>query len=159
MQKTVLALCLSFTMLTACSKPNENNPPPDHNVTASMDDSASASVLLDTPDTANALDWVGTYQGVLPCHDCSGIDTELELTLDHHFVLKQKILGKSNQNYVNEVKGSFQFLNDSDQLIQLDSSGDSRIYSIGAQFIEMRGDKGQKLDMPELNLTLTKKLD
>ena len=98
MQKTVLALCLSFTMLTACSKPNENNPPPDHNVTTSLDDSASATVM-DAPDTANALDWVGTYQGVLPCHDCSGIDTELELTLDHHFVLKQKFLGKSNNNY------------------------------------------------------------
>ena len=158
MQKTVLALCLSFTMLTACSKPNENNPPPDHNVTASMDDSASATVM-DTPDTANALDWVGTYQGVLPCHDCSGIDTELELTLDHHFVLKQKFLGKSNNNYVNEVKGSFQFLNGSDQLIQLDSSGDSRIYYIGAQFIEMRGDKGQVLDQPEFNFKLTKFLE
>ena len=158
MQKTFLALCLSFTMLTACSKPNENNPPPDHNVTASLDDSASATVM-DTPDTANALDWVGTYQGVLPCHDCSGIDTELELTLDHHFVLKQKFLGKSNNNYVNEVKGSFQFLNDSNHLIQLDSSGDSRIYYIGTQFIEMRGDKGQVLHQPEFNFKLTKSLE
>ena len=76
MQKTVLALCLSFTMLAACSNPNENDPPPDHNVTASLDDTASATVL-DTPDPANALDWVSTYQGVLPCHDCSGIDTNL----------------------------------------------------------------------------------
>jgi len=115
--------------------------------------------VMDTPDTANALDWVGTYQGVLPCHDCSGIDTELELTLDHHFVLKQKFLGKSNNNYVNEVKGSFQFVNGSDQLIQLDSSGDSRIYYIGAQFIEMRGDKGQVLDQPESNFKLTKSLE
>ena len=64
MQKTFLALCLSFTMLTACSKPNENNPPPDHNVTASLDDSTSATAL-DTPDTANALDWVGTYSQII----------------------------------------------------------------------------------------------
>ena len=74
-------------------------------------------------------------------------------------MLKQKFLGKSNNNYVNEVKGSFQFLNDSDQLIQLDSSGDSRIYYIGAQFIEMRGDKGQLLDQPESNFKLTKSLE
>ena len=66
---------------------------------------------------------------------------------------------RKSYNYVNEVKGSFQFLTGSDQLIQLDSSGDSRIYYIGAQFIEMRGDKGQVLDQPESNFKLTKSLE
>jgi hypothetical protein len=44
-------------------------------------------------------------------------------------------------------------------MIQLDAEGDNRIYFVGENFIELRGDKGEKLEMPEVNLKLTKKLD
>ncbi len=41
-------------------------------------------------DTAeNALDWPGEYKGILPCKDCKGIETELELKLDNRFELSQ----------------------------------------------------------------------
>lgn len=155
MPKSFLIVCLSLGLLTACAK---QSPSPDHNMTA-VTEEASSAMPSDKHIGTTGIDWAGTYKGVLPCHDCSGIDTELELTLDHHFVLKQKFLGKSNNNYVNEVKGTFQFLNDADQLIQLSPSGDSRIYYIGADFIEMRGDKGQVLEQPEFNFKLTKSLD
>ena len=44
-------------------------------------------------------------------------------------------------------------------MIQLDAEGDNRIYFIGENFIELRGDKGEKLEMPELNFQLTKQLN
>ena len=30
-------------------------------------------------NSRNALDWAGTYEGVLPCADCPGIQTRLSL--------------------------------------------------------------------------------
>ncbi len=62
-------------------------------------------------------------------------------------------------NTENKVKGSFKFLPDQPGMIQLDAQGDNRIYFVGENFIELHGDKGEKLEMPELNFQLTKKLD
>ncbi len=39
-------------------------------------------------------------------------------------------------------------------MIQLDAEGDNRIYFIGENFIELRGDEGKKLEMPELNFPI-----
>nr|WP_257221093.1 copper resistance protein NlpE [Acinetobacter sp. YH12219] len=94
----------------------------------------------------------------MPCHDCKGIETELELKLNKSYELGQEFLGKP-VNTENKVKGSFKFLPDQPGMIQLDAQGDNRIYFVGENFIELHGDKGEKLEMPELNFQLTKKLD
>ncbi|GGD94473.1 copper resistance protein NlpE [Planktosalinus lacus] len=33
----------------------------------------------DISTSENSLDWHGTYQGILPCADCEGIQTEVTL--------------------------------------------------------------------------------
>ncbi|OTG79999.1 copper homeostasis protein [Acinetobacter sp. ANC 5054] len=159
MKKLIFALCIVSTTLVACSKTSdsEHATPPDNNVIANTD-SASQSTTLSRDTTENALDWAGEYKGILPCHDCKGIETELELKLDKSFELTQKFLGKP-ANSENKVKGVFKFLPDQPGMIQLDAEGDHRIYFIGENYIEMRGDKGEKLEMPELNYRLTKDLN
>ncbi|WP_180111631.1 MULTISPECIES: copper resistance protein NlpE [unclassified Acinetobacter] len=160
MKKLMLALCMVSATLTACSKTSnesETATPPDNNVIANTD-AASESPIATGDNTENALDWAGEYKGILPCHDCKGIETELELKLDKSYELSQQFLGKP-ANTENKVKGSFKFLPDQPGMIQLDAQGDNRIYFVGENFIELRGDKGEKLEMPEVNLKLTKKLD
>lgn len=58
--------------------------------------SSNNQELVQLPDMHNsrdALDWGGTYTGVLPCADCSGIQTTLTLSPAHTYVLKSTYLG------------------------------------------------------------------
>lgn len=113
-----------------------------YNVKAENHNSPSANIPAAVGDTsANALDWSGTYQGVLPCADCEGIKTTLTLNQDSSFMLQTQYLGKDDQVF--EKQGKFvwnraqnqitlqgienapnQFLVGENVLIQLNLEGD-----------------------------------
>lgn len=46
-------------------------------------------------NSRNALDWAGTYRGVLPCADCEGIETVITIGEDGSFREHTRYLGKS----------------------------------------------------------------
>ncbi|WP_114749557.1 copper resistance protein NlpE [Pleomorphovibrio marinus] len=89
----------------------------------------------------NALDWEGVYEGTVPCADCEGIATTLEIDYDNNFELKTKYLGKSEEEF--SYSGDFtwnekgniitlkgvdnrpsQYLVGENQLFQLDMEGE-----------------------------------
>jgi heat shock protein HslJ len=41
-------------------------------------------------------EWVGIYRGVMPCADCAGIKTQLELRANNEYILTQKYMGKND---------------------------------------------------------------
>lgn len=45
----------------------------------------------------NALDWPGTYKGVLPCGDCDGIETVLTLNADMTYRLIETYQGEAGK--------------------------------------------------------------
>jgi heat shock protein HslJ len=49
--------------------------------------------------SANALDWAGTYSGVLPCADCAGILTHLSLADDLSYRISTRHLGRGAPPY------------------------------------------------------------
>lgn len=61
------------------------------------------------PDPAhnsrNALDWAGTYRGVLPCADCEGIETIITLNRDGRWSGQTRYLGKDGKVF--REQGSF----------------------------------------------------
>ena len=58
-------------------------------------DSNVITAAIDTVHTANnSLDWDGTYKGTLPCSDCEGIETELQLNKDMTYAKTTRYLGK-----------------------------------------------------------------
>jgi copper homeostasis protein (lipoprotein) len=58
------------------------------------------------PDNSmTSLDWNGTYYGILPCADCEGIETVIQLNKDKTYYLKRKYLGKSTD--IHEISGKF----------------------------------------------------
>ena len=77
--------CLSFA-LTACKSCGSSD---QNQVTTD-----------DTPQTC--LDWAGTYFGVLPCADCTGIETKISLNMDNTYQVSWKYLEKNEELYVNE---------------------------------------------------------
>lgn len=145
MKNTVLALCLSTLALAACSKPNpETNP--DHNQTAQIEQKAETSTTTTNPapapqptgDTAEtSLDWQGEYKGVLPCADCEGIETELELNADKSYELTEKYLGKGDGKE-SKVKGHFQFDAQQSSIITLDAAGNQRKFFVAENQLESR---------------------
>lgn len=74
----------------------------------------------DAHHSENSLTWPGTYEGTLPCADCSGIQTELVLNKDKTFFLYTEYQGKSKEVF--SQKGSFQW-NDKSNGIQLEIDG------------------------------------
>lgn len=53
--------------------------------------------LPDMHTSQIALDFWGTYKGVVPCADCEGIETTIELKADETFVVRTVYLGKSEE--------------------------------------------------------------
>lgn len=45
----------------------------------------------------NALDWEGTYEGILPCADCPGIQTIVTLSYDGDFTYHAEYLERDTQ--------------------------------------------------------------
>lgn len=62
----------------------------------------------------------GTYQGVLPCADCEGIQFELTLNADKTYELKQTYLGKK-ETLADTFKGNYSL---QDNIIKLDGLKD-----------------------------------
>lgn len=139
MKKSIIALSLASVFLVACSKTdNKNNQ--EQTPTA-----ASEAVAVDSAHTAeNSLDWNGTYKGVLPCADCEGIETELELNADKTYDLKETYLGKGDGKAF-ESKGSFQFDANNTSVIELDKTGDNRKYFVAEGYLKALDMEGNEI--------------
>lgn len=58
-------------------------------------------------NAANALDWQGSYRGILPCADCEGIETLIVLFDDGTYRRETKYLGEDNKIF--SERGEFQW--------------------------------------------------
>ncbi|MEZ4647701.1 MAG: copper resistance protein NlpE [Candidatus Eisenbacteria bacterium] len=56
-----------------------------------------AGVRPDEHTSRTSLDWAGTYEGIVPCADCEGIETTILLTYDDAYILRTKYLGKDER--------------------------------------------------------------
>jgi uncharacterized lipoprotein NlpE involved in copper resistance len=149
---TLCALALSAFALTACSKPADEVDPAAEPTTSTTQNQAASM-----PATANDLNWVGDYKGVLPCADCEGIETELELKADNTYELSEEYLGKQSNEF--KAKGIFSFDADQSNVITLDEQGQKRKFFIGDNFVELRDmQTGKALDT-KLNYKLIKDIN
>lgn len=142
MKKSIIAISLASLVLVACSK-TENKKVEEQ--TPATTETVSEATVADTAHTAeNALDWNGTYKGILPCADCEGIKTELELNSDKTYEIKETYLGKGDGKPF-ESKGSFQFDNKNSSIIELDKAGDSRKYFVAKGYLKALDMDGKEI--------------
>ncbi|HSI77424.1 MAG TPA: copper resistance protein NlpE N-terminal domain-containing protein [Lunatimonas sp.] len=77
----------------------------------------TTTTALPTGDTSElSLDWAGTYTGVIPCADCEGIATTVDLNSDRTYRMSTTYKGKSEEKFVQE--GTF-FWNELGNIITL----------------------------------------
>lgn len=77
----------------------------------------------------NALDWEGTYYGVLPCADCPGILTTIVLNDDNSFTFSRSYLGKSDAAV--KKSGSFSWNDAENQITLKETETSDVIYKVG----------------------------
>lgn len=103
-----------------------------------------------------SLDWAGVYQGLLPCADCEGIQTQLTLTNGGEYTLEQYYLKNDQHLHPTKVSGQFSFDEQQRSLIRLDKNADNRVFFVGENFVEVRdSETGEKLS-ENLNYSLRK---
>ncbi len=163
MKKTICIFTISSIFFTACSTNEQatqhSEKDNDRHATTVMTPTPSTSRKAQMADSAhnveNSLEWEGEYEGILPCADCEGIKTELELHADKTYELTEEYLGKGPNNKF-KVRGLFHFDAANPSLVVLDQAGDQRKYFIGESFAELRDRiTGEKIDS-KLNYTLKK---
>lgn len=89
--------------------------------------------IIDMHTSENALDWAGAYKGILPCADCEGIETVLELNNNKTYLLQTRYLGVGDEKQIEE-KGTFVW-DKSGKKIQLSNKQAPNQYKIGEDVI------------------------
>jgi len=87
----------------------------------------SIEVKATSDNSMTSVDWVGSYQGILPCADCEGIKTQIVLNKDLSYILETQYLGKDEKVF--QSKGTFKW-NESGSKITLDNEN-KQIYQVG----------------------------
>lgn len=104
MKRTVF-LTLSFAILffTGCNTPQSGKEKSKGNPEVS-------SMPPDKHTSQNALDYHGTYKGVVPCADCEGIETIIILKKNNEYEIAVTYLGKSDSLF--RESGNFSWSED-----------------------------------------------
>lgn len=162
MSRFILLLIIA-SLTTACSSPSApdagdevvNGSEPSETIGASDADDgpdmearvADSTTEASPPDmhtSQNALDWPGTYEGVLPCADCEGILTTLTIAADGRYVLSRAWLGRGDAVLTEE--GGFTWTEDGRNVVLDDQDqeaykvGESRIWVLDADMKRVEGD-------------------
>lgn len=141
----VLALVPILLFIAAgCQKSNNKN---DIIVDDEMFEDLNEEIIMeeefiDSHTSQMALDYWGIYKGVLPCADCEGIETVIELDSDFTYVKKTIYLGKGD-NLVKETSGTYSW-NDSGNIITLAGEDAPNQYFVGENVLfhlDMNGDR------------------
>ncbi|SNS15560.1 NlpE N-terminal domain-containing protein [Belliella buryatensis] len=85
--------------------------------------------FIDHHTAMTSLDYMGIYKGVLPCADCEGIETIIELGSGNSYVKKVIYLGKGDQKVI-ESGGTFTW-NDDGNTITLNEEDAPNMYFVG----------------------------
>lgn len=95
-------------------------------------------------NSQTALDWSGTYKGVLPCADCQGIETLIRLNEDYSYTKKVKYLGKEDK--YTTMQGKFSW-DDTGNMITLEEDkpnayrvGENQLFALDINNERITGD-------------------
>lgn len=127
----VIATFFLFTALTACT---------------AYDESVDELPVPDMHTSQISLDWAGTYHGILPCADCSGIDKFIHLKADGTFEINRTYLGKSDSTY--HTEGSFEWGPDGGTItLDIESAGVMPYhYRVGENLLIQLDLEGNRID-------------
>jgi copper homeostasis protein (lipoprotein) len=129
------AAWLVLTALAGCSVPSEQ--------------------VSNADNSRNALDWQGTYVGIVPCADCEGIRTRVELRGDGTFSRSLTYLGKDERPL--EDRGTFTWDAGGSRIALGNASGAQR-YQVGENVLFHLDRDGQRITPDRASLYRLEKI-
>lgn len=125
---TTFAGVVAFATLLGCTEPTES---PSGNEPLPIGDNSRTS-----------LDWAGTYGGTLPCADCPGIRTRIELREDGTFTRSLMYLDEDERPRTDT--GRFTW-DDSGSRITLGEGANAQPYQVGENVLFHLDQSGQRI--------------
>jgi uncharacterized lipoprotein NlpE involved in copper resistance len=134
--KKVLILAV-FASAFACSKKAKDPAPAPTEITK------DTVIAADQAHTSrNSLDYLGLYKGMLPCADCPGIETTIQLSEDFSYVLTRKYVGRNVKP--TEEKGTFRWNRTGNAIVL--SGGAPNQYLVGENTLTQLDADGKKIE-------------
>ncbi|MBD1433122.1 copper resistance protein NlpE N-terminal domain-containing protein [Sphingobacterium sp. DN00404] len=139
---------LAVFAFSACTSPNNSQTNSEERIDSLEDQMVSRPLETENPDPAhnsqNSVDWIGTYETVLPCADCPGIKTVLVLHEDETFQISSEYLERDTKfedkgTFVWQNNGSTVHLKGKDTDIKL-KVGENRLFQLDQEGKEITGD-------------------
>ena len=124
-QYGVLIALLAFTLMNCTNQSNKNQD-------ATTDD----QTMVDMLTSEISLFWAGVYEGTMPCADCEGIETIVELRDDNTFTATFNYLGEGDKAHTYTNQGAFTW-DDSGQVVTLVAEDDTSQYKVGKNQITL----------------------
>ena len=128
----LLSVLLAFTLMS-CTNQSKKQADETTPINETVVDSHTSEI---------ALDWAGVYEGTMPCADCEGIETVIELKDDLTYVAKYTYLGKKEDENLFTNKGVFTW-NDDGNSISLQDEGLETQYKVGENQIVLLNSDGE----------------
>ncbi len=148
MKIVMTVMLMAFILMSSCnaSKNAKSENPSDVN--------NEPYKVVDSHTSQNALDWNGFYSGTAACPHCSGIKTEISLSADETYVLKEVHQGKEDSVAIS--KGTFKW-DEAGQKIFL-SKANKRGYFVGENRLMPLDDSGNRITGELANKNVLTKL-
>lgn len=144
MKRSLCYIALLALFTTACSEA-----PKEETAVNTAQAQTEAAKSIPVGDTSqNSLDWAGSYEGVLPCASCEGMQTLITLQADNSFVQETvylgkdekilKLMGKVTWDELGQkitLEDGTQYLVGENQLIMLDTEGKRITGELAANYV------------------------
>jgi len=139
MKIKVITLMTLFFLVLSCAKKDKNE------TTDTMVVDSTEVVVNDDHNAKNSLDYMGMYQGILPCADCEGIETSLLLEDDKNYLLKTNYLGKKN-SATKEVRGVYSWNKEGNTIILAGVENAPNRYFVGENYLKQLDMDGNEIE-------------
>ena len=103
--------------------------------------SATKYRVTTADNSMTSVDWPGTYSGIIPCADCEGIKTQIELKADFTYSARNLYIGKSDSVF--QENGKFKW-NDAGSSITL-INANHQIYKVGENKLFQLDKNGKRI--------------
>lgn len=150
MKTTLLTFAILSLTLISCTKKEKEK---DQNQIV-VDSSQSG--MIDEHNAKKSLDYVGMYEGMLPCADCEGIETKLTLKQDNKYILRTQYLGKKEALPL-VVSGSYNWDESGNVVILSGIKNAPNQYFVSENYIIQLDMQGNKITGPLAEKYILKK--
>lgn len=135
MKKVILSVFAISVALISC----QNNGSADSETSSKLIEDSISNIDMHTSQIA--LDWNGVYEGTLPCADCPGIKTTIELRNNNTFTQHLEYLDRDTE--FNET-GKIEWNESGNDIILISENGGRQLFKVKEGSLAMLDSYGKE---------------